>query len=61
MSLAEAFHFACIPKHDLEGMLLRRVPIEMFTDSRSVFDVLTKNSTTIENRIVVNIATARQI
>lgn len=47
MDLAEPFDCAYIFKHDTEGMVLRRVSLTLFTDTRSLFVVLTKNVTTI--------------
>lgn len=60
-AFTEAFDAAFIPKHDLEQVLGRRVPIlAMLTDSKGLFDVITKHSMTSERRLMIDLLAARQ-
>lgn len=59
IAFAEAFDAAFVLKIDLENFLGRHVPLTMPTDSRSLFDVINKNSTTTERRLIIDIAAAR--
>lgn len=43
MAFAEAFDSAFVLKKDLEDITQRSVPLAMHTNSRSLFDVITKN------------------
>ena len=59
-AFADAFDFAYVIKHDLEEILGQRVPLQMLTDSRSLFDVIVKNSTTAERRLMIDIKDVRE-
>lgn len=60
-AFAEAFDAAFIMKHDLENVLGRQVPVlAMLTDSKGLFDVITKNSITSERRLMIDLLAARQ-
>jgi hypothetical protein len=41
-------------------MLGQPVPLVMYTDSQALFNVLTRNKTTTERRLMVDVAVARQ-
>jgi hypothetical protein len=41
-------------------MLGQPVPLIMFTDSQALFNVLTRNKTTTERRLMVDVAAARK-
>lgn len=43
-AFSTAFDFAFILQHDLKAMLGKDVPIDMFIDSKSLFDMVTKAS-----------------
>ena len=60
MAFAEAFDAAFILKTDLQEVLYQPVPLDMLTDSKSLFDVITKNSSTTEKRLMIDIASARE-
>lgn len=60
-AFTEAFDAAYILKHDFEQVLGRRVPIlAMLTDSKGLFDIITKNSITSERRLMIDLLAARQ-
>jgi hypothetical protein len=44
---------------DLEQIIRGSVPITMLTDSKSLFDIITKSSTTSEKRLQIDVAAAR--
>lgn len=39
---------------------MRSIPLSMYTDSRSLLDVITKNSSMSEGRLLIDVAAARQ-
>ncbi len=58
-SFADAFDKAFSIKHELESLVQRAVPLEMFTDSKSLLDVITKCSSTSERRLMIDIQIVR--
>jgi hypothetical protein len=60
IALAEAFDRSFILKHDIEDMLGIQVPLKLYTDSQSLFDVITKGSMTSERRLMIDIALAQE-
>jgi hypothetical protein len=60
IAFAEAFDRSFVLKSDLEDMLNMRIPIRMYTDSQSLFDVISKGSMTAERRLQIDIALARK-
>lgn len=59
-AFANAFDEAFIIKHDLERVYKQRVPLTMLTDSKQLFDVITRASHTTEKRLMIDIAAARE-
>jgi hypothetical protein len=55
MALADAFDAAYSLKHDLQSILQRKIPITIFTDSLSLFDVLTKATVPREKRLMIDL------
>jgi hypothetical protein len=47
-------------KHDIERMIDRNVPIHAFTDSLSIFDVITRSTSTSEKRLMIDITAAKE-
>lgn len=47
-------------KADLEILLNRRVTLQIYTDSKSLFDVIVKGTATTEIRLMLNVYAARQ-
>ena len=60
MALADGFDAGYAIRHDLERMTRRKIPISMFTDSLSLFDVVTKATITTERRLMIDIAGVKQ-
>jgi hypothetical protein len=62
IAFAEAFDRSFVLKSDLEDMLNAQceIPIRMYTDSQSLFDVISKRSMTAERRLQIDIALARE-
>lgn len=55
MALADGFDMAYMIKHDLEKMTKTRIPLHILTDSLSLFDVITKASSTTEKRLMIDL------
>jgi hypothetical protein len=55
-----AFDNAVILRHDLSGMIGTDLPILMMTDSRALFDTITRARSITERRFMVDIAAARE-
>ena len=45
---------------DLESIFDSKIPLHMYTDSKSLFHVITKNSSTLEERLMIDIASTRE-
>lgn len=60
MALADAFDVAYSLKHYMQRIKGKRVPITIFTDSLSLFDVISKATTTLEKRLMIDIASVRE-
>ena len=58
-AFADAFDYAYTMRHDLQRLLGRNIALQMFTDSKSLFDVITKCSSTTEKRLMIDISTVR--
>ena len=59
-AFVDAFGHAYTIKHDLETLYNRPISLAMFTDSKQVFDVLTKASYPTERRLMVDVAAVRE-
>ncbi len=55
----DGLDFALTLKFDLERIIGKHLPLSMVTDSKQLFDVLTKNSTATEKRLMIDIETVR--
>ena len=54
----EGFESVYAIKHTLENVYRKVLPINMLTDSKQMFDVITKASHTPEKRLMIDVATA---
>lgn len=55
-AFADGFDYAYGLKADLELMIKKIVPITILTDSKCLFDIITKSSTTSEKRLMIDLA-----
>jgi hypothetical protein len=60
LAFADGFDNAFILRHDIENMFGQPVPLVMYTDSQALFNVLTRNKTATEYRLMVEVAAERQ-
>ena len=58
--LADATDMAILVEHDLQMILGKKLAITLLTDSKSLFDVLSKGTTTTEKRLMIDIEATRQ-
>ena len=58
-AFAEAFDISFTIKKDLERILNIEIPLHMFTDSKQLFDVITKNTFTAEKRLMIDVYSIR--
>ncbi len=59
-ALADCFDFAMMMKHDLEALFRQVIPLQMMTDSKSLFDVILKSTKTAERRLMIDVAACRE-
>lgn len=59
-AFANAFDEAFVIKHDLERIYHQHVPLIMLTDSKQLFDVITRASHPTEKRLMIDVAAARE-
>jgi hypothetical protein len=57
---ADAFASAFILEHDLQRTLGREIPLLMLTDSKFLFDLITRYRCTTEKRLMTDIAAIRE-
>jgi hypothetical protein len=60
MAHADAFDTAHALKHDIDMIIKQNVPIVILTDSLSLFDVITKATTTAEKRLMIDLCLVQQ-
>ena len=58
-AFAEALDYTCIMRHDLENITGRTVPLRIFTDSKSLFDFVTKSASTTERGLIIDVQEVR--
>jgi len=59
-AFSAAFDHAFVIQHDLRRILKHPIGLKMFTDSKQLFDVITRASHTTEKRLMVEITAARE-
>ena len=60
MALADGFDMAYMIKHDIQRMTKTKIPLYILTDSLSLFDVITKLSSTTEKRLLIDLTVVRK-
>ncbi|CDF38174.1 unnamed protein product [Chondrus crispus] len=60
LAFVDAFDCSFLLRHDISRMLGRHIPLIMLTDSKILFDVLTRSRYTSERRLMVDISASRQ-
>ena len=60
LAFMAGYDSAYLLRHDLQNMLCVKIPLIMMTDSKQVFDVLTRVKYTTEKQLMVDIAAARE-
>eukprot|EP00170_Pyropia_yezoensis_P006154 contig_25038_g6173 len=59
-ALSAALDEAFIVRNDLEGLYRRHIPLSLFTDSKQVFDVITRATHPTEKRLLIDVAGLRE-
>lgn len=59
-AMADGTDFALTLRYDLERMLDKPLAVRMYTDSNCFFDVITKNTTTTEKRLMIDVQGMRE-
>ena len=59
-AFTDGFDCAFVIRHDLQKQYGRNIPLQMRTDSKQMFDVITKASHTSERRLMIDIAATRE-
>ncbi len=60
IAFSDAFDVGYTLATELSSLLGRKVPLILLTDSKSLFDVISKGSRTSEKRMMLDIAAARE-
>jgi hypothetical protein len=60
MAVASGFDWGFLLQHDLLEITGRKLPIVVYTDSKSLFDCITAMSATAERRLLIDITTVRE-
>lgn len=59
-AFADAFDFAFSLRHDMQKIMSKRIPLQLYTDSDSLFKVISKNSSTTERRLMIDLQATRE-
>lgn len=59
-ALSDAADSAILLRHNLQVLLGKSIPLCNYTDSASLFDVITKSSIMTEKRLMIDISTTSQ-
>ena len=60
IAFSDLFDIAATLASELGEIYGRRIPVQLLTDSKSLFDVISKGSRTSEKRTMLDIAAARE-
>lgn len=59
-AFADGFDFGITIRHDLQRIIGKKLSLSIFTDSKCLFDVITKHTTTTEKRLMIDIKAVRE-
>ena len=59
-SLADGVDYALAIRSDLQQIVDQHLPVKIFTDSKSLFDSITKNAVMTEKRLMVDVQSLRE-
>lgn len=59
-ALADGFDYGFCLKQDLETILGKRIPLQMLTDAKCVFDAITRSSSCREKGLLIDIAVLKE-
>lgn len=59
-SMADGTAFTLTIRYDLQKMLYTNLTVRLYTDSHCIFDVITKNTTTTEKRLMIDVQAMRE-
>ena len=60
IAFSDLFDVAATLSDELQAVLGKKVPVQLFTDSKSLFDVISRGTRTSEKRMMLDIAAARE-
>lgn len=60
IAFADLFDSAFTLREELSSLLNRHVHLDLFTDSKSLFDIISRGSKTSEKRLMLDVAAARE-
>lgn len=59
-ALTSCYDYSYTIAHDLSNILSQKIPIEIFTDSKSIFDTITKLKSITEKRLLIYLSALRE-
>ena len=60
MAFADAFDISYSIKYDLQMIAKQYIPLNMYTDNLSLFNIITRSSKTTEKRLMINLRSVKQ-
>ena len=60
LAFVDGFDQAYLVREQLRAIFARRIPLKIFMDSKTLFDVLTRGTLTTERRLVIDLMVARE-
>lgn len=59
-SFADALDIACVIKNEVESVIGKIIPITSLTDSKSLFDAITKSSSSSKKLLMIELSAVRE-